>query len=159
DLANQLFSAPTRDALVERVRAEQAAMTGSSAADVATPAAPAVVSPARVPRVDVPLPPDLEPHVLRDAPLRHIFPYLNVQMLYGKQLGLRGLVTRLLAEGDPKARELHEVIETLKTDVVERRWIRAHAVYRWFRARAHGETIVLFEPDGGETAREHRAPE
>src|SRR5262249_42306021 len=81
DLANQLFSAPTRDALGGRVGAEQAAMTGSGAADVAPPAAPAVVSPARVPRVDVPLPPDLEPHVLRDAPLRHIFPYLNVQML------------------------------------------------------------------------------
>ena len=60
--------------------------------------------PARVysERVEPPSPPDLEPHVLREVPLTHIYPYLNLQMLYGKHLGLRGLVSRMLADGDPR---------------------------------------------------------
>src|SRR5439155_640682 len=94
DLANQLFSAVTRDGLVERVRAEQAALAASPpSGGEASRLAPAPERPrARLERVPVPTPPDLEPHVLRDVPLPHIYPYLNLQMLYGKHLGLRELV-------------------------------------------------------------------
>src|SRR5204862_6553241 len=80
-------------------------------------------------------------------------PYLNLQMLYGKHLGVRGLVSRLLEEGDPKTRELHEVVETLKADAVRERLLRADGVYRWFRARAEGETLRLFGRDADEIAR------
>ncbi|PYM16924.1 MAG: methionine synthase [Candidatus Rokuibacteriota bacterium] len=154
DLANQLFSAPSRDRLVERIRKEHADLAGGGGAEGTAPATPVVVSAApRVPHVEAPPPPDLEPHVLRDVPLQYVFPYLNLQMLYGKHLGLRGPVARLRAAGDPKARELEQVIETLKTDVVEKKWIRAQAVYRWFRARALGETIVRRDRDGREAAR------
>src|SRR5215468_596527 len=94
DLANQLFSAVTRDALVERVRREQAELTEVATETAPAPAsAPAVVT-ARVPAAEVPTPPDLERHVLRDVPLTHVYPYLNLQMLYGKHLGLRGPVSR-----------------------------------------------------------------
>jgi 5-methyltetrahydrofolate--homocysteine methyltransferase len=150
DLANQLFSAVTRDGLVERVRAEQAALVaGAEAAGAPRPASPPVRARADVPAITPPAPPDLEPHVLRDVPLTHIYPYLNMQMLYGKHLGLRGLVTRLIEEGDPKARELQDVIDALKTESV----LRADGLYRWYRARATGETVVLFEPGGAEAAR------
>src|SRR2546421_573002 len=71
DLANQLFSAVTRDALVERVRAEQAALAESAAAPTMAPAAAPVRPVARTPRVEAPAPPDLERHVLRDVPLGH----------------------------------------------------------------------------------------
>ena len=92
DLANQLFSAVTREALVERVRAEQAALVGPAPAEpAAAPAAP-TAGPRPRDRVAVPAPPDLERHVLRDVPLAHVYPYLNLQMLYGKHLGLRGPV-------------------------------------------------------------------
>ncbi|HEU5323436.1 MAG TPA: dihydropteroate synthase, partial [Methylomirabilota bacterium] len=86
DLANQLFSAVTRDGLVERV--------------------------------EVAVPPDLERHVVRDVPLPPVYPYLNLQMLYGKHLGVRGLVSRLLTDGDPKALELQAVIEDLEREAV-----------------------------------------
>jgi 5-methyltetrahydrofolate--homocysteine methyltransferase len=153
DLANQLFAAPTRDALVERVRAEQAAL-----ADTAAPAAPAAPVPGvRPPRgvapVTPPAPPDLERHVMRDVPLGHVFPYLNVQMLYGKHLGLRGPVARLLADGDPKARELQAVVQELQRGAVEHGFIRAHGVYQWFRARAAGDRVLILGPDGGERTR------
>src|SRR5438132_2150889 len=109
DLANQLFSAVTRDGLVERVRAEQAALAASPpSGGEASRLAPAPERPrARLERVPVPTPPDLEPHVLRDVPLPHIYPYLNLQRLYGKHLGLRGLGERRLASGQPKALDLH----------------------------------------------------
>src|SRR6266478_6651386 len=155
DLANQLFSAVTRDGLVERVRAEQAALaasppSGGEASRLATaPERPR----ARLERVPVPTPPDLEPHVLRDVPLPHIYPYLNLQMLYGKHLGLRGLVERLLASGDPKALELHATVEQLKRDAVVERLLRAHSVYRWFRARAAGDAVIVLDPGGSELTR------
>ncbi len=154
DLANQLFSAPTRERLIERVRAEQAALAAApSAGEAPAPAEP--LPPARVylPRVDPPPPPDLETHVLRDVPLAHVFPYLNLQMLYGKHLGLRGLVSRLLADGDPKARELHAVVEELQREAVAHGWLRAQGIYRWFRARAAGDTVTLFSPGGEPVAR------
>ncbi len=149
DLANQLFSAPTRERLIERVRAEQAALAGvPAAAEAPAPAEP--LPPARVSlgRVDPPRPPDFEAHVLRDVPLAHIYPYLNLQMLYGKHLGLRGLVTRLLADGDPKARELQAVVEELQREAVAHGWLRAQGIYRWFRARAAGGTVTLCSSSG-----------
>jgi 5-methyltetrahydrofolate--homocysteine methyltransferase len=95
-----------------------------------------------------PAPPDFERHVLRDVPLAHVFPYLNLQMLYGKHLGLRGPVERLLVAGDAKAHELAAVVETLKAEAAREGWLRAHGVYRWFRARAAGETVTLCGDDG-----------
>src|SRR6059036_2731644 len=121
DLANQLFSAPTREAMVTRLKREQAALVASATgAPETAPPAPAVAPARRLERTTVPAPPDLERHVLRDVPLSHIYPYLNLQMLYGKHLGVRGLVERLLAAGDPKALEVHEIVETLKRDAVGR---------------------------------------
>src|SRR5207244_5794071 len=102
----------------------------------------------RLEPVPVPTPPDLEPHVLRDVPLPHIYPYLNLQMLYGKHLGLRGLVERLLASGDPKALELHTTVEQLKRDAVAERLLRAHGGDRWFRARAAGDAVIGLDPAG-----------
>src|SRR5712692_594072 len=150
DLANQLFSAPTREALVARIRAEQAALAvatptgGEGARPVQAPERPR----ARLERIPALTPPDLESHLLRDVPLTHIYPYLNLQMLYGKHLGLRGLVERLLASRDPKALELHETIERLKHDAVTERLLRAHGVYRWYRARAAGDAVIVFDPAG-----------
>src|SRR5881296_442110 len=154
DLANQLFAAPTREALVTRVRREQAALVASATgAPETAPAAPAVAPARRLERTTVPAPPDLERHVLRDVPLSHIYPYLNLQMLYGKHLGVRGLVERLLAASDPKALEVQEIVEGLKRDAVRDGLLSASGVYRWYRARAAGDTVVLFDPSGRELAR------
>jgi 5-methyltetrahydrofolate--homocysteine methyltransferase len=153
DLANQLFAAPTREALLERIRRDYAALTDPPSATGPPPAPAAAPAAARVPRVPVPEPPDFEPHVLRDVPLAWIYPYLNLQMLYGKHLGLRGPVMRLLAEGDAKAKELEAVVEGLKREAAAHGWLRAHGLYRWFRARSRGETITLQDASGAEGAR------
>ena len=153
DLANQLFSPLTRDGLLERIRTEQAAMAAGTELAPARPAAVAGAAVSRVPKADPPRPPDLEPHFLRDVPLTHIYPYLNLQMLYGKHLGLRGVVTRLLEEGDAKARELETVVETLKREAITDGLLHAHGVYQWFRARAAGDALLILTPSGEEVAR------
>src|SRR5713101_1236033 len=153
DLANQLFSAPTREALVARIRREQAALAATASAIRETaPATPELAPPRRLERVMVPAPPDLERHVLRDVPLIHLYPYLNLQMLYGKHLGIRGLVERLLEAGEPKVLEVHEIVEELKRDAVGRGLLHAHGAYRWYRARAAGDTVALFDASGREAA-------
>jgi len=152
DLANQLFSPLTRDALVERLRTEHAALSaGVEGVASRPPEAPSIVG-SRVPKTEPARPPDLEPHVLRDVPLSHVYPYLNLQMLYGKHLGLRGVVSRLLEEGDAKARELELVVETLEREAATEGWVRAHGVYQWFRARATGDTVRVLTPAGDEAA-------
>jgi 5-methyltetrahydrofolate--homocysteine methyltransferase len=146
DLANQLFSAVARDALLERVRAEQAALAAGATETISARPAASAARPAGVPRVAAPAPPDLERHVLRDVPLAHVYPYLNLQMLYGKHLGLRGPVVRLLEEGDAKAAELREIVEGLKAEAAREGLLHVHGVYRWFRTRAIGETLTLLGP-------------
>jgi 5-methyltetrahydrofolate--homocysteine methyltransferase len=74
-------------------------------------------------------------------------------MLYGKHLGVRGLVERLLAAGDAKALEVHEIVEALKRDAVDRGLLEAQGVYRWYRARAAGDAVILFDSSERETAR------
>src|SRR5467141_2304287 len=79
DLANQLFSPLTREALLERIRTEHAALAAGAESAPARPAAAATVPVSRVPKADPQRPPDLEPHLLRDVPLTHVYPYLNLQ--------------------------------------------------------------------------------
>jgi 5-methyltetrahydrofolate--homocysteine methyltransferase len=154
DLANQLFSPAARDGLVARIRREQAGLAAGESVSGGPPGRPAAPA-ARAPltRVAIPEPPDLEPHVLRDIPLAHVFPYLNLQMLLGKHLGLRGLVGRLLEEGDTRALELRDLVDDLKREAIARGWLRARGIYRWFRARAAGDVLRLFDTAGGEAGR------
>jgi 5-methyltetrahydrofolate--homocysteine methyltransferase len=157
DLANRLFSATTRDAMLDKLRIEQDGLrAGADAAASAAPA-PAVAVAARsavCQTVPVPRPPDLDPHVLRRVPLAHIYPYLNLQMLLGKHLGVKGSVQRLLAEGDPKTVEINEVIEELERQSVAQGWLEANAVYRFFEARSSGNDLILYG-EGQEAARFH----
>jgi 5-methyltetrahydrofolate--homocysteine methyltransferase len=157
DLANRLFSATTREALIERVRAEQEALrTGTEAAESAAAPAPATrpVRSAVSRAVPVPTPPDLESHVLRNVPLPHIFPYLNLQMLLGRHLGVKGAVARLLEQGDPKAVEVNAVVTALEREAVDRGLLQANGLYRFYEAAAAGDDLLLLD-GGAEVARFH----
>jgi 5-methyltetrahydrofolate--homocysteine methyltransferase len=147
DLANRLFGATTREALLERLRAEQEALrAGTEAPESGVPAGIDPVPPrSSVSRtVPVPRPPDLEPHILRDAPLTHIYPYLNLQMLLGKHLGVKGAVHRLLEQGDAKTREVRGIVEELQREVVARGLMRADGIYRFYAARSSGNDLILY---------------
>jgi 5-methyltetrahydrofolate--homocysteine methyltransferase len=101
---------------------------------------------------DLPKPPDLARHVLRDLPVDEVFQYLNPQMLFGKHLGVRGSVRRLLEAGDERVTELKRRVEALQDAAVSRQWLRLAAVFRFFRACGRGDQVVILNPDGRELA-------
>ena len=150
DLANQLTHAHQRSQLITRIRSEQHTLRQRAAeAETQTvAAAPADRVQRSSVRRDVPLPtvPDWERHVFRDLSLEYLWPYLNQQMLYGKHMGLRGNVQKLFAQGDPKAIEIKERVDTLFQEIVATQVVRAHGVCGYFPAQAAGDTVIIYDP-------------
>ncbi|KPV42846.1 methionine synthase [Alicyclobacillus ferrooxydans] len=92
-------------------------------------------------------PPDLTRHVLREIPLSYIRPYLNLQMLLGKHLGLTGNVEKRLAEGDEKAVELLELVDDLIRQGAADGFLKVSAVYQFFPAVASGDEVLILHPE------------
>ncbi|WP_458462070.1 methionine synthase [Paenibacillus sp.] len=146
DLANKLMNPVTREAMQLEMEAEKEADASGA---VAVQALPELT---RVERSDIALdnpvlvPPDLERHTMRNYPLSHILPYVNMQMLLGHHLGLRGSVEQLLASGDKKATDLKAVVDDIMQEAVRDGIIQAHAMYRFFPAQSSGNSIIIYDP-------------
>jgi len=104
----------------------------------------------------VPPPPDLERHVA-ELDLDQVWAELNPQMVYGKHLGLKGVVRRLAAEGDEKYRKLEAVIGELQA-LGRQGALHARGVWRFYPARAEGERVTLLDPETGLVAAEWELP-
>jgi 5-methyltetrahydrofolate--homocysteine methyltransferase len=152
-LANELMGVDAGGA--SEIPAAQAEPARAVAAGSAPPG-PAKTAPSngrgRQPLSTPPRPPDLARHVLRDLPIDEVFAHLNSQMLYGKHLGVRGSVQRLLAAGDIRTAELTRRVETLQDHAAAQGWLAPAAVYGFFRATGWKNTVVLHEPSGSECA-------
>lgn len=146
DLANKLMDPHHRELIRQNIEAEKTADAN------AAPAAP-LPELSRAVRsnisTDAPvfIPPDLERHVLRDYPINHIIPYINMQMLLGHHLGLRGSVDQLLAQGDDKAVQLKETVDAILQEAISKGIIRAQAMYRFFPAQSSGDDILIYDPN------------
>ncbi|MFM9280216.1 methionine synthase [Paenibacillus jiagnxiensis] len=144
DLANKLMNPDTRRVMIEEAENEK------DTEAIAEPKPLPKLS--RVERsnisTDVPvyIPPDLERHVLRNYPISHILPYVNMQMLLGHHLGLKGNVEQLLAAGDPKAVSLKETVDEILQSAVLDAIMQAHAMYRFFPAQSEGNDILIYDP-------------
>jgi 5-methyltetrahydrofolate--homocysteine methyltransferase len=147
DLANQIMNAERREALVRKLAEETRKLS--------TPAAPSGDG-ARVAGrkrstvrqdVEIPLPPDLKLHVLRDYDLAEIFGYINPVMLYTRHLGFRNF-EQALERGDTKALELRREVESVEQVILGCKDIRASAVYKFFPAQSDGDRILILTPDG-----------
>lgn len=147
DLANKLMNPATREVMQLEMEAEKEA--DASSAETVKP----LPELTRVERSDIAIdnpvlvPPDLERHTLRNYPLSHILPYVNMQMLLGHHLGLRGSVEQLLASGDPKATDLKAVVDEIMQEAVRDGIIQAHAMYRFFPAQSSGNSIIIYDPE------------
>ncbi|MBL0387400.1 methionine synthase [Tumebacillus sp. ITR2] len=147
DLANKLTNPKELPALIETQRRDRANFENKT---VAQEVAVAVEIPDRSPHIQqthpVLLPPDTDRHVLRDYPVDHLQPYLNLRMLLGKHLGLKGNVEQLLADGDAKATELYSVVEDLLGQAKRDGLIRPQGMYRFFPAQSEGNKIHIYDP-------------
>ncbi|WP_338551508.1 methionine synthase [Paenibacillus sp. KS-LC4] len=97
--------------------------------------------------VDAPvyIPPDLDRHILRDVPLPHIIPYINMQMLLGHHLGLKGNVENLLKEKNEKAVHLKETVDGILQEGTTNGILKAHGMYRFFPAQSSGNDIIIYD--------------
>ncbi len=153
DLANQIMDFERRDSL-RRMLAEQSRKLIENAPKVVDAAIDATPRTSSVRRdVEIPLPPDLKTHVLRDYDLVEIFDYINPKSLYAKHLGFQNFV-EALESGDAKARELHNRVEDVVQVMRSRDDISASAIYRFFRAQSDGDRTVTIYSSDGKTALE-----
>ncbi|OIJ14836.1 methionine synthase [Anaerobacillus alkalilacustris] len=92
------------------------------------------------------VPKDLVKHAYLDYKLTHIKPYVNIQTLLGKHLGLKGKVERLIKEGNEKAIDLKTKVDELFKEVVEKEYLKANGVYQFFPAQSEGNEIIIYDP-------------
>ncbi|MFD2169265.1 methionine synthase [Tumebacillus lipolyticus] len=147
DLANRLTKPEERELLAQKqLEAQDAQSLTTAEPEVSSePLTKEVRS--SIQHVGPVLPaPDFERHVLRDYPISHLHPYLNMRMLLGKHLGLKGNVEQLLASGDPKATELQAVVEELLALAKSEGIIRPQGMYRFFPAQSAGDEIRIYDP-------------
>ncbi|UVI27681.1 methionine synthase [Paenibacillus spongiae] len=146
DIANKLMDPAHRRVYEE----EQAAIKAAAAAVVEDNQQAAKVQSTVRSKVstDAPVyqPPDLERHVLRNVPIPHIVPYINMQMLLGSHLGLKGRVDQLLKEGNEKALQMKEMVDGIIQEASTDGIIRAHGMYRFFPAQSSGNDVIIYDP-------------
>ncbi|MFZ0887096.1 MAG: vitamin B12 dependent-methionine synthase activation domain-containing protein, partial [Candidatus Binataceae bacterium] len=97
--------------------------------------------------LEIPLPPDLKLHVLRNCDLDEIFRHINPVMLYTRHLGLKNF-EKAFAQNEPKAVELRAQVEAVQETILARPDISANAVYKFFAAQSDGERMLIVSPDG-----------
>ena len=155
-LANTIQEADQREELAAALRAEESEMRDAERVRVSgegAEEAPAV-APAQVNHdIQVPNPPDLLPHVLRDYDLEKVFPYINPQMLYVRHLGFKGRFASALDAGDQSAQELRDAVRRVEEIMLASGDITANAVFKFFPCQSDGQWLLVYGP-GGETVLE-----
>jgi len=143
-LANVLSKPGGREELRDETQMEADSLPLSPQAGLSTEIERTLRSPEI--RLDAPTfsPPDFERHVLRNYPLYHLRPYLNMQMLLGKHLGLRGNVEKLLQRGDAKAEALVDVLDSLLKRGSEENLLEARGLYQFFPAQSEGNRLLIY---------------
>lgn len=91
-------------------------------------------------------PPDFEQHILRHYSVAHIAPYINLQSLLGKHLGLKGKITTLLEEKNEKAVEMKAVIDQLLVEARSEDLIQTNGMYQFYPAQSQDEQILIYDP-------------
>jgi 5-methyltetrahydrofolate--homocysteine methyltransferase len=147
DLANQIIDPERREKLASKLDAETAKMLKAVASKPADGAAKVEDRPAVRQDVEIPRPPDLRLHLIRDYDLDEIFGYINPAMLYTRHLGLKN-AEQALAAGDPKAIELREGVKAVEEVMLAADDIRANAAYKFFPANSDGHQLLIYAPDG-----------
>ncbi|MEH7491163.1 methionine synthase [Neobacillus niacini] len=147
-LANQLQSPEEHEKLIAEKNEKLAALELPrelpirSAVSTAVKARPSVST-----EVPVFTPMDTKKHILKTYSLSHIEPYINMQMLIGHHLGVKGKIANLIAAKDEKALKVKEVVDGLLADAKKENWILPAAVYQFFPAQSEGNKIFIYDPE------------
>ncbi|OPH47217.1 methionine synthase [Paenibacillus ferrarius] len=147
DIANRLSDPEQRKRLIQELREslESDVMDAGKKEEV-MPQLTRVSSSAVSKDLPVQVPQDTERHILRDYPISHLMPYVNMQMLLGHHLGLKGKVEQLLGDKDAKAMQLKDTVDSILYAAQKNGIIKAHGMYRFFPAQSNGNDIIIYDP-------------
>ncbi len=146
ELANRLMNPEERQQLVDELRKVKESDVQGSGRAAATAKSAAPVRSNVSQDVEVMVPPDLDRHILRDYPVEYLRPYVNMQMLLGHHLGLKGKVSRLLEEGDEKALQLKQLVDGIYEEATRLGVLKPQGMYQFFPAQSEGNTIYIYDP-------------
>ncbi|WML40998.1 methionine synthase [Neobacillus sp. OS1-2] len=150
-LANQLGSPEEHQKLHDEKAEKLAALEVPRELPIRSSGSVAVkVRPAISTEVPVFTPLDTKRHILRSYSLSHIEPYINMQMLLGHHLGVKGKISKLLAERDEKAVKIKEVVDQLLAEAKANQWITPAAAYQFFPAQSDGNKVYIYDPKNPE---------
>ncbi|MGC9328856.1 MAG: vitamin B12 dependent-methionine synthase activation domain-containing protein [Candidatus Hinthialibacter sp.] len=148
DLANQLTNEKQRPQLEQSLQeqTEQLSLLFQEKEERNAARAPRERSAIIAADNDIPSPPDFKHHILSHYSLEEIYPYLNLQTLMGKHLGLKGRVEALVAAQDEKALFLTDSVQRIQDEVVEKSIINPRAVFQFFPVRRENDAILILNP-------------
>ncbi len=153
DLAKKLGNEESRTALEVELAAEREKLEAAAQRKAAKPVEAkqeSFVAPTIRRDNIIPRPPDLKAHIIADHDLAEVFELINPTMLYTRHLGFKGKLADALERQDPKAIELKAAVEAVENELLARNDVLASACYRFYRAAARGERLVLLSPDGSQ---------
>ena len=149
DVVNQLINPKGRSQLIDKLKQRQEAAQKEVAPSIRkTEAQPQTALKIRSSVTqDLPLPklPRTERQVIEAAPLEEIFTLINPTTLYGKHLGLRGSLEKLLDQKDKTAVELHEKVESFKAEVIDKKIMIAQGVRQFFPCQSQGDNLLIYD--------------
>ncbi|KIL48261.1 methionine synthase [Jeotgalibacillus soli] len=165
-LANQLQDELEREQLVEERQLKLEAVANALAMPVLEKAPVAVRTRSNVSTTaPVFTPADVKRHILTSYSVAHVEAYINLQMLIGHHLGVKGKISRLLEEKDEKTLKIKEVVDSLLTEVKKEKLIQPAAVYQFFPAQSDGDDVIIYDPADQSTIierftfpRQHKEP-
>ncbi|UOQ93913.1 methionine synthase [Halobacillus shinanisalinarum] len=153
-LSNRLSNQEDRTLLIREQQEKQTKAIARSHEQAQTQSATAVAEkPISKVSKTIPVykPNDFEQHILRDYSVAHIEPFINMQMLIGHHLGLKGKFSKLLAEKNNKALQLKEVVDELLLKAQKENWIQPSALYQFFPAQSDGDDVIIYNPADHQT--------
>lgn len=92
-------------------------------------------------------PVDTKRHLIKDIDLTQIIPYVNMQMLIGHHLGLKGKIKELIKKKDPKTMELVELIQDLLKEGAKNKWFKPACAYQFFPAYSDENKLCILDPN------------
>jgi 5-methyltetrahydrofolate--homocysteine methyltransferase len=147
DIANRLSDPEQRKRLIQELRESlESDVMDTGKKEEKQPQLTRVSSSAVSKDLPVQMPQDTDRHIMRDYPISHLMPYVNMQMLLGHHLGLKGKVEALLSDKDTKALQLKDTVDSILYAAQNDGIIKAHGMYRFFPAQSSGNDVIVYDP-------------
>lgn len=147
ELANKLTTATLRTELEQEIAEQRANLANEAEEKKKLPPMTRAARSSISPDAPVFMPPDTERHILRNIPLGQVLPYVNMQMLLGHHLGVKGQVDKLLAAGDERTEQLKDMVDQIYREGMAEGFLEANGMYRFFPAQSSGNDVIIYDPN------------